>query len=398
MKDNTLTTKNTVFFSSASDDYIFNAATSLLSIRKFLPDAQLFILSRKISKKNKRFLRKKQISYVELDLTYLFFQSFSYPIECFYLFAGPKIFREKGFKYSVYIDGDVLCLNNPLQLNETIVDIAGVEANKYSDLFNIEIEAISKLFKLNPADFEKKRINSGVIYMNNRRLEKCNFLEEAGRLFRDCWRNNNPRKGDDSLFALFQLVHNKELQIKRLSADYNYIPHYNGFVCKKSIIFFHFSMDKPWKIKPYSHADTNQNVYNNYVKIWREINRTTSFSRWLFSLAIFQRMSVGFKRISKFLKTVPFVLSGLRYPLLKKRKNLKKPPILLYWWEPLNITNFGDLVRSRTYEAFFPLIAVMLIYFILEGILGTLVRVITDRMDPRKRKNGLLLKGVKEHD
>ena len=40
----------------------------------------------------------------------------------------------------------------------------------------------------------------------------------------------------------------------------------------------------------------------------------------------------------------------------------------------------------------------MLIYFILEGILGTLVRVITDRMDPRKRKNGLLLKGVKEHD
>ena len=43
-------------------------------------------------------------------------------------------------------------------------------------------------------------------------------------------------------------------------------------------------------------------------------------------------------------------------------------------------------------------IAVMLIYFILEGIFGTLVRVITDRMDPRKRKNGLLLKGVKEHD
>ena len=64
----------------------------------------------------------------------------------------------------------------------------------------------------------------------------------------------------------------------------------------------------------------------------------------------------------------------------------------------LDLAKMGDLVRSRTYEAFFPLIAVMLIYFILEGILGTLVRVITDRMDPRKRKNGLLLKGVKEHD
>ena len=64
----------------------------------------------------------------------------------------------------------------------------------------------------------------------------------------------------------------------------------------------------------------------------------------------------------------------------------------------LDLAKMGDLVRSRTYEAFFPLIAVMLIYFVLEGLLGTLARIITDRLDPKKRKNGLLLKGVDQHD
>ena len=64
----------------------------------------------------------------------------------------------------------------------------------------------------------------------------------------------------------------------------------------------------------------------------------------------------------------------------------------------LDLAKMGDLVRSRTYEAFFPLIAVMLIYFVLEGFLGALARIIADRLDPKKRKNGLLLKGVDQHD
>ena len=34
----------------------------------------------------------------------------------------------------------------------------------------------------------------------------------------------------------------------------------------------------------------------------------------------------------------------------------------------------GDIVRSRTYEAFFPLIAIALIYFGLAGILNVVVR------------------------
>jgi polar amino acid transport system substrate-binding protein len=63
-----------------------------------------------------------------------------------------------------------------------------------------------------------------------------------------------------------------------------------------------------------------------------------------------------------------------------------------------DLTKMGDIVRSRTYEAFFPLIAVTVIYFVLEGLLGFLVSKIQIRMNPKKRKPESILKGVNVHD
>ena len=63
-----------------------------------------------------------------------------------------------------------------------------------------------------------------------------------------------------------------------------------------------------------------------------------------------------------------------------------------------DLTKVGDIVRSRTYEAFFPLIAVAIIYFILAGILTRIVNKIEVRVDPRQRPAEDILKGVKVHD
>ena len=62
-----------------------------------------------------------------------------------------------------------------------------------------------------------------------------------------------------------------------------------------------------------------------------------------------------------------------------------------------DLTKMGDIVRSRTYEAFFPLIAVTVIYFVMEGLLGFLVSKMQIRMNPKKRKRESILKGVKTH-
>ena len=59
-----------------------------------------------------------------------------------------------------------------------------------------------------------------------------------------------------------------------------------------------------------------------------------------------------------------------------------------------DLTKMSDIIRSRTYEAFFPLIAVAIIYFILAGILTTVVNRLGKGIDPRRRKREDILKGV----
>lgn len=59
-----------------------------------------------------------------------------------------------------------------------------------------------------------------------------------------------------------------------------------------------------------------------------------------------------------------------------------------------DLTKMGDIIRGNTYEAFFPLIAVALIYFAITwgvaGFLGILKR----KAEPKRRKNKNILKGV----
>ena len=60
-----------------------------------------------------------------------------------------------------------------------------------------------------------------------------------------------------------------------------------------------------------------------------------------------------------------------------------------------DLTKIADIIRSRTYDAFFPLIAVAIIYFILAAILTAVVNHLSAFIDPRRRKAEDILKGVK---
>ncbi|WP_168171704.1 ABC transporter substrate-binding protein/permease [Oribacterium sp. C9] len=59
-----------------------------------------------------------------------------------------------------------------------------------------------------------------------------------------------------------------------------------------------------------------------------------------------------------------------------------------------DLTKMGDIVRGRTYEAFFPLVSVAVIYFLLEALLKILVDRMVDPFDFRKRKPEEILKGI----
>ena len=63
-----------------------------------------------------------------------------------------------------------------------------------------------------------------------------------------------------------------------------------------------------------------------------------------------------------------------------------------------DLTKVSDIVRSRTYDAFFPLFVTALFYFILAIILIGLVKLLYRKTDSKNRSKDKILKGIKEHD
>ncbi|MBQ8014391.1 MAG: amino acid ABC transporter permease, partial [Treponema sp.] len=51
-----------------------------------------------------------------------------------------------------------------------------------------------------------------------------------------------------------------------------------------------------------------------------------------------------------------------------------------------DLTKAGDIIRSRTYEAFFPLITTAVIYFIIAWLLTRVLSVMQSHLDPKKRR------------
>ena len=63
-----------------------------------------------------------------------------------------------------------------------------------------------------------------------------------------------------------------------------------------------------------------------------------------------------------------------------------------------DITKIGDIIRSRTYEAFFPLIVIAIMYFVMAAILTYFVNKIDYLIDPEKKDRKKILKGMKIND
>ena len=64
----------------------------------------------------------------------------------------------------------------------------------------------------------------------------------------------------------------------------------------------------------------------------------------------------------------------------------------------MDLTKMGDLVRSRTYLAFFALIAVAVLYFVMEAVLVAIVNRVQLRIDPKRRSKEKILEGIVEKE
>jgi polar amino acid transport system substrate-binding protein len=93
-------------------------------------------------------------------------------------------------------------------------------------------------------------------------------------------------------------------------------------------------------------------------------------------------------------QALPHVLPAYRGEIV----SLIKATAIVGYIAVQDLTKIGDIVRSRTYEAFFPLIAVTIIYFALEELVGLLVRRIAIGYNPKRRRPEEILKGIRIDD
>ncbi len=109
-------------------------------------------------------------------------------------------------------------------------------------------------------------------------------------------------------------------------------------------------------------------------------------------------LALGFSDIRAFF-TVILPQAALHFmPAYKSSVvELVKATAVVGYIAVLDLTKMGDIVRSRTYEAFFPLIAVAVIYFILAGGLNFFTRLIHNRLKPENRKPTEILRGIDTH-
>lgn len=110
-------------------------------------------------------------------------------------------------------------------------------------------------------------------------------------------------------------------------------------------------------------------------------------------------LALGFTRSQTFFKVILPQSMTYFFPSFKKDIiSLIKATAVVGYIAVADLTQMSDIVRSRTYDAFFPLIATAIIYFILSAVLTRLVRLIEIPFNPKKRKKEKILKGVDTHD
>ncbi|MRR17827.1 MAG: transporter substrate-binding domain-containing protein [Deltaproteobacteria bacterium] len=103
--------------------------------------------------------------------------------------------------------------------------------------------------------------------------------------------------------------------------------------------------------------------------------------------------AIGFNRVQVFTKiTFPQAARHVLPVFKGEFISMLKMTSVVGYIAIQDLTKMSDIIRSRTYEAFFPLIATALIYFVIAYALAYLLSLIEMRVDPKQRKR--VVKGV----
>jgi hypothetical protein len=180
-----------------------------------------------------------------------------------------------GFTHSLYIDPDVLNVKKIPNILGGVEGVAIAPRNFngtrktrlwLGQLQGGQIKSIDKVFGVKNG-IKRKSIggNTGVVAFNNRYVDFY-MADKINAYWKTSKRTGIPRKGDDSLFALFDYLHNSAY-VKLLPVEWNFLEIYRS--APKDVINIHFIRNKPWS-KKYWSARRSDHRYKSIINKWQK--------------------------------------------------------------------------------------------------------------------------------
>ena len=109
--------------------------------------------------------------------------------------------------------------------------------------------------------------------------------------------------------------------------------------------------------------------------------------------------ALGYSESQSFFKIILPQAARHFLPIYKNEVvTLIKDTAIVGYIAVLDLTKMCDLVRARTYEAFFPLIATAIIYFLIEGLMTFIIGQIEKNLDPKRRNKDNVFRGITLRD
>ncbi len=110
-------------------------------------------------------------------------------------------------------------------------------------------------------------------------------------------------------------------------------------------------------------------------------------------------LAMGFSRIETFRRIVLPQAAARVWPLYSGQfASLIKATSIVGYIAIQDLTKASDIIRSRTFQAFFPLIATAIVYFAAIALCGWIFGRLGRLLDPKRRRPEAILKGVSARD
>lgn len=276
-------------YCTADHAYIVPALIALESVRRFHPRCGYFVIgnAKEIPLQSIELLRSKEIEFIHCDCNETF-QSDVWPNTAYLALFGPELLAERGYRYSLGLDADVLCVL-PLDLERVFAGTDGFAgiANQDPRSSNFSHpDRVRELYGLSDEVMRGTNTNTGVVFWNNQAAVSFRLGERCSDCYRELAESGIPVVGDQALFALVSVLFGG-LPFQQLDYRYNYRLG-NEKDLKRStrgVRIFHYTGIKPWQ--PWSPGSPLQLLFppkwSRYRKLWQQFvrQRQLHFPGWM---------------------------------------------------------------------------------------------------------------------